>query len=288
MLILKNNLKQIINKWRLKNKELEESDNTENKTGISLTRISFLLYSISIIAVTFLLSVLILVFTSFKMYLPGYSDVLNTIIQSNLELDSLYEKSIQTDIYIENLRRILTSDISYDSKSDIKIPKDSLIVISSEILSERTQVELDFIKSFEDEEKYNLSELITQKAAEGLVFITPVKGVIRRDKDLNQDQTSLDILCAKNALISSPLEGVILNACYSIKDKNQVIILHKNNFISIFKNIVSLRKYSGDKVRAGEIIGIMSSKNYDENQPVLNYELWHNKNKVDPEEYINF
>ena len=180
------------------------------------------------------------------------------------------------------------SDISYDSKSDIKIPKDSLIVISSEILSERTQVELDFIKSFEDEEKYNLSELITQKAAEGLVFITPVKGVIRRDKDLNQDQTSLDILCAKNALISSPLEGVILNACYSIKDKNQVIILHKNNFISIFKNIVSLRKYSGDKVRAGEIIGIMSSKNYDENQPVLNYELWHNENKVDPEEYINF
>ena len=261
MLILKNNLKQIINKWRLKNKELEESDNPENKTGISLTRISFLLYSISIIAVTFLLSVLILVFTSFKMYLPGYSDVLNTIIQSNLELDSLYEKSIQTDIYIENLRRILTSDISYDSKSDIKIPKDSLIVISSEILSERTQVELDFIKSFEDEEKYNLSELITQKAAEGLVFITPVKGVIRRDKDLNQDQTSLDILCAKNALISSPLEGVILNACYSIKDKNQVIILHKNNFISIFKNIVSLRKYSGDKVRAGEIRGIMSSKN---------------------------
>ncbi len=258
---------------------------------ISLTRAQLILGGFVVFITFYLFSVITCIYTPFKVFLPGYMDISTKaeVIQNNFDMDSLYIKSGKVDNYLENLRRILASESVQKFEEDYSIPSDSLIFISAQSLPDRSQLELDFVRSFEEEEKYNLSELITHNAAEGLSFVRPLKGVIRREtENVTATGNSLNILCARNSLVSNPLEGTIISAEYSVNNKHIVVVLHKNNFISIFKNIHSLRKETNSKILTGEIIGTMSDRELDDSQPLLVYELWHNGIMVNPEEYINF
>ena len=263
---------------------------SSNRKQITINKTQGLLCGIILFILFYFFSVIRCSYTPFRDFLPGYVEFSTKaeVIQNNVDMDSLYLKSRKIENYMENLRRILNAEVEYALDQEFLIPSDTLIYLSAEDLPGRTDSEIDFIKNFEEEEKYNLSELISHNAAEGLSFISPVKGVINKRRSILDTENTLEILCARNALVSNPLEGVMINTDYTIKDKYAIVVLHKNNFISIFKNIPTLRKNIGEKILTGEIIGVMSTKSQDETQPQLIYELWHNGNRVNPEEYINF
>ena len=61
------------------------------------------------------------------------------------------------------------------------------------------------------------------------------------------------------------------------------------HFTSIPDNYSPLAKRSGDKVKAGEVLGYTGvSKQNSSKQGVFKFELWYNGTPVNPENYLTF
>ena len=145
---------------------------------------SFRLSQLSAFAVLALFAFLLIAVTSFiiiktpiRNYLPGYLDVevREEIVENALRADSL-ERMIRIHaLYLDNVTGILSGTISLDSIQEI----DSLARINLEYEIPRGEKEAEFVKEFEEEEKYNLAVFNPNPVpTDGVFFYKPVNGII--------------------------------------------------------------------------------------------------------------
>ena len=87
-------------------------------------------------------------------------------------------------------------------------------------------------------------------------------------------------------------EGTVTDVYWSDKYGNVIQIQHSDNMISKYAYLFQTSKNIGDKVIAGEVIGFVGNDELNSNNNPINYklyfELWHNGNRVNPQNYIVF
>lgn len=261
------------------------SDNTFNEIwSIKLSRTKVV---ISVIVLIFSIATIIstiIVGTPLKTLLPGYlkSDLRKGNVTNILRIDSLERNIIDNTLYLNNIKDILTDNISPDSLKSAQllseIPLDSLKVA--------TDREKEFIKQFDEKEKFNLS-ILTPLAAEGIVFSTPVLGgVILPYPDNYSFNNGINIQTPKSAPVSAIYDGTVIDKYYGIESGLSIAIQHPNGFISKYTGLSAPFISKGDKVTAGQRIATV-----DESENKLNiftFELWHEGLPVNPKEYITF
>ncbi|MEF9923788.1 MAG: M23 family metallopeptidase [Muribaculaceae bacterium] len=262
------------------------SENTFNELwSIKLSRVKVVISSIIIIAaIAFLVSAFI-VMTPIKTLLPGYlkSDVRNDNIQAALRLDSLDREVAIKDKYLNNLRNILTDNITIDTTIDKHL---STPIVSIDSFQQASQREKDFLKQFDESEKYNLS-ILTPLAAEGILFSSPLTGVILPNpKDYNYSD-GIKIRVARNSPIASIYDGVVVALNHSIENGTSIIIQHPNGFISTYSNLSISFIEKGNKIIAGQRIA-MANEDGKSSNSIVKLELWHEGLPVNPQEYISF
>ena len=83
-----------------------------------------------------------------------------------------------------------------------------------------------------------------------------------------------------NENVASVLNGVVMYVNCEINNVHTMIIKH-TDYMSIYRGLKRPLKQIGDRVQAGECIGIAR-------EGQLGYELWKNDLAVDPEKLIAF
>lgn len=240
-----------------------------------------------LLAVLFVFFVVFLILaTPLRNYLPGYlnAELRTELVENRMRLDSLTEQNLRRSIYLDNIRAILKGEVVYDSVA----PMDSLVIIPPDSLPTKSKREQQYVARFAEEEKYNLTILTQNAPAEGLIFYPPVKGVIAKGFDPANNITGIEILCARNASVTTPLEGTVIFTGYTVNDGYVMQIQHNDGYISVFKNLHQPLKQVNQRVAGGNLIGMMAKGDATEAQPKLYYELWHKGIALNPENYINF
>ncbi|MDR1331628.1 MAG: M23 family metallopeptidase [Tannerella sp.] len=244
---------------------------------------SVLLFACSLIAVT----AIVIIKTPIRNYLPGYLDkeVRNEIIRNVLRADSL-EAALQThSLYLKNMSEILAGDIVPDS---IPYP-DSIDFINANYDIQRSEYEEDFVKAFEEEEKYSLTGLTANPiATEGLFFYKPVNGIISSHYDKDGGHPGVDLVAAPKENVLATLDGTVIYTGYDAEYGNVIALQHKNGFISIYKHNEVLLKAMSTRVVAGEAIAIIGNTGELSTGPHLHFELWYRGESVNPEDCIAF
>jgi murein DD-endopeptidase MepM/ murein hydrolase activator NlpD len=235
----------------------------------------------------------IIIATPIRYYLPGYLDaeVREKAIRSAIKADSLEQQQKYQEAYIDNLRSIFDGTVQIDSVKRL----DTISVSENDPLLKKTNVEKEYTKRYEEDEKYNLSVLSSPEGnpMEGVVFFRPVEGVILNGFDPNKGRFGITVSTLPKETVAATLEGVVVFAGYDIKTGHTIQIQHKNGFISMYKYNSLLLKKTGDKVQTGEAIALLEAKK-DEGKdaaaarPYLEFELWYKGNAVNPENYISF
>ena len=230
----------------------------------------------------------IIIATPIRYYLPGYLDteVREKAIRSAIRADSLEQQLKYQQAYINNLHDIFSGTRSFDSIKMI----DTINVSEYDPLLLKSEAEKEYIKRYEEEERYNLSVLTAPASSpmEGLVFFKPANGVIVSKFNLAKANFGITIKTSAKETVLATLEGTIIFAGYDINTGYTVKIQHKNGFVSIYRYNSMLLKKSGDKVRTGEAIATIDGTNGDKNELLLEFELWYKGNAVNPENYISF
>jgi len=245
----------------------------------------------SVFIVLFFISLALLSYTPLKSLLP---DDLNPKLREQLvseafRVDSLADVMDKQTKYIVVLKDIISGDIPVDTlmKMGKNIPLDTLVNHHLELMRP-TKREIKFRENYEESEKYNLSILSEQPKVEGLLFYQPIKGKIVTVFNPKLKNFGVEIQISDMRPTLSVLDGTVLFTGYTADYGYVIEIQHNNDYISVYKYNSELLKKQGDKVKAGEAIGIVGKNPNAAGLPHLYFELWHKGIALNPQDYIVF
>ncbi len=148
----------------------------------------------------------------------------------------------------------------------------------------------EYVKQYEQEEKYTLNVFTPTTPIDGKLFYTPLKGEIVQGYDPHAGHFGVEVQCPRNTAVSSVLDGTIVSAGYTPDYGYVVSIQHSNNYLSIYKYNSGILKAIGEKVLGGEKIAVTGwEKGKSSKQScTAEFQLWHMGQSLNPEKYITF
>ena len=238
---------------------------------------------------------LIIVFTPVGEYLPGYVNekAREQQVKELLRVDSLNNEIAKQDRYIRNIKAIMSG-----VEPDSILPPDTLNTKEGFPI-ETTELEGRFADKFEQEEKYNLtSQAKAVGALQELHMFRPAGGIVISKFDANLRHYGVDIAQNPGEGVLAVLDGTVIMSDYTANDGYMLVVQHKQNLTSVYRNCRTLLKRVGDKVIGGEAIATLGKETVADNEsettennirkPYLHFELWHRGEALDPEIYIAF
>ena len=284
---MKNKRKAFWHNFKFKYKLTITNENTlEEVVAIHVSKLNGVSVLLLTVTVIFLIAAFIITFTPLRNYLPGYmnSEVREQVVRNALRADSLQWVLERQRMYIMNIQDIISGKIKADSVQSI----DSLTTIRSEELMERTKAEEDFLRQYEETERYNLTTIDNAPAVTGLIFFRPTRGMVSSEFDANKKHYGIDIAASPNESVLSTLDGTVILATYTADTGYVIQVQHGQNLVSVYKHCGSLLKKVGDTVKAGEAIALVGNTGEKTTGPHLHFEIWNRGRALDPAKYIVF
>ncbi len=282
---MKNKRKKFWRNFKFKYKLTITNENTlEEVIGIHVSKLNGVSVLLLAFTVIFLVAATIIAFTPLRNYLPGYmnSEVRELVVTNALRVDSLQQLLNRQNMYIMNIQDIFSGKVKADTVASI----DSLTMVRSEELMERTEAEEQFRKQYEESERYNLTTMDHASATLGLVFYRPTRGMISSGFDANEKHFGIDIAANPNESVLATLDGTVILSTYTAETGYVIQVQHAQNIVSVYKHCGSLLKKVGDTVKAGEAIALVGNTGEKTTGPHLHFELWSKGRALDPSKYI--
>jgi murein DD-endopeptidase MepM/ murein hydrolase activator NlpD len=274
------------NKMRFKYKLSFLNENTlEEVFTFHLSRLSGLLALALFVVFLITLTSVVIIKTPIRNYLPGYldSEIRQEMIGNALKTDSLEQRLFMQSKYLENVSAILRGDMKVD-----EIPKIDSLVDNSNIRLEKSDITTEFIRNYEEEERYNLNASNTKRPVDNITFFKPVKGMVSSPFNMQEKHYGIDVAATPKSSVISTLKGTVIYAGFDANAGYVIHVQHANGFVSVYKHNAVLLKGEGDEVTGGEAIALVGSTGNFSTGDHLHFELWFKGKPIDPAEYINF
>jgi len=275
-------------KMRFKYKLSFLNENTlEEVFALRLSRLSGLLTLLAFAVFLITLTAIVIIKTPIRNYLPGYldSEIRRDIIVNALRTDSLQQQLVVQSKYLDNVNALLRGDMQVD-----QVYKIDSVTNGSTVNLEKSKQTADFVRNYEDEEKYNLDATrpASQPRPDVVFFYKPVKGIISSPFSLQEKHYGIDIAATPKESVLATMKGTVFYAGFDPNFGYVIQIQHPNGFISIYKHNAILLKKEGDTVDSGEVIALVGNTGSLSTGDHLHFELWYRGKPVDPRDYINF
>jgi len=161
------------------------------------------------------------------------------------------------------------------------------------------------ISNLEKEREQRRKELERQRALSGVSsdnpflssrgkLIWPAKGEVVSHFGIQKhptlktitDNSGIDINVRMGTPVVSVLDGVITTITYIRGFGNTVIIDHGSGFYTVYAHVENIRVSENDYVTANSVIADVGQSG-SLSGPLLHFEIWRNKTKLNPEDWLN-
>lgn len=281
-------LLDFVEKMRFRYRVSIMNENTlEESWHTRLSRFTVFLYAVSLFLTTFILLTIFIFLTPLKHYLPGYQDSGNRslIVQNSLKTDSIARALEHQEAYLNVLKDIIAGNPRNDTVATL----DSVgLKERAQLLMEKAKREKEFVREYEEKEKYNLSSIKTDVNEKRYVFFRPVTGVVASKFNPQEGKFGIMIITSPHENVLSVLEGTVVNATFTFDYGWIISVQHTDDYISIYKNNTKLLKRAGDLVKAGESIAVTGNEEGKNKGNSFYFELWQKGKPIDPQSVIAF
>jgi len=278
------------NKYRL---VFMNDDTLEERLTFRLSRLNvFVALGTLTILLIFLTSILI-AFTPLREYIPGYSSVglQKKLYELNLKTDSIEKALNRKNVYLQNIRDVINGKDLTENKPLVK----DTVHKYGDIRMKRSEDDSLLRLDVESKAKYNLYKAesgegpgTAKGSIGGVLFFTPLKGVITNGFDAGKKHYAVDVVAKQNEAIKTVLDGRVILAAWTLETGFVVAIQHSQNIVSVYKHNSALLIKEGDYVKAGEPVAIIGETGELSTGPHLHFELWYEGKPVNPKDYISF
>lgn len=289
----KNLFKSIFSDIKIKYKIVVTNELTFDDVFVfRLSRMNFfMLFGIvTIISIAF--TVFIIWITPLKEYIPGYASVdeIKQVYINQSRIDSLRQSYNQEVRYRENFQNVILLGKSVEG-ADTMMPARNSDIDYDNIADNKSSEEKELQEKWDKVNSYDLVYTASQQDSKGIgrfVFYTPVHGTLTNGFDPQNNHYGVDIVCKKDAVVKSSLDGRVIFAEWTYQGGYIITIQHDGDLVSSYKHNSSLLKKQGDIVKAGDPISIIGNTGKLSSGPHLHFELWYENNAVNPADFINF
>lgn len=280
--------KRLLSKYRI----VIVNDKTfEDVSSFKLNLLNVFGASTTLVFLFILSTVLLLVLTPLKEYIPGYSSsgLKQTAVELALKVDSLENESRQNQIYLTAIKKALLGevDITKESIDSLKIAQKPINQIEHK---EPGAKDLQLREMVRLEDKYNIFTEAKPKVSQ--ILFSPINGEMIKKYDPGSFHFGVDFRAPKNTPVKAIAKGSVLFVDWTIKDGYTIIVLHEEGLISVYKHLTTLTKSEYDYVSSGEVLGLYDG-NYDEDSinksiKYFHFELWKDSYPLDGSIFIDF
>ena len=253
------------------------NENTFNTVwSVKLSRFKVWLLSLAIVGAIVCVLAILFLGTPLRALLPGYlmPEERHNHVSNTLRIDSLQDVMDVHNLYMANLRAILTDQISPDSVRTA----DSLANVTDTLLT-ASHREQKFVRAWEERERYNLS-VVTPMAAKAMSFHKPVINAVAD----TTDASVLMLTAPRQASVMAIHNGLVIERSYEPGCGFSIIIQHPNDFISRYSQMSDVFVRKGDHVQRGQSIGLVSTQA----KTPLGVELWHKGTTTRPAQLLGY
>ena len=217
------------------------NENTlEEVIGIHVSKLNGFSVLLAACTVIFLLAAIIIVFTPLRNYLPGYmnSGVRSQVVTNALKADSLVEALERQNRYIMNIQDIFSGKVDVDTVQSI----DSLTIIRTEELMNRSKEEDDFRRKYEEQERAAAVAGTDDHTLPDLLFFRPTRGMVVKDFAPSRHHYGVDMAASVDESVLAALDGTVMLVVQTADSGVLIQIQHEQNFISVYKHCGPSRK----------------------------------------------
>jgi murein DD-endopeptidase MepM/ murein hydrolase activator NlpD len=277
-------LKKLYTKRRL---VILNEDSFEETFSLKLNLMNvFVVGSMGAIFIIFV-TTYIIAFTPLREYIPGYasSKLKQEALEMAIKSDSLEQSVKINNAYITSIKKVLTGDLEY-----AKLNKDSIKALDPEGIDDAliapTENEKVLREKVIKEDKFNVFDSAQPKVS--FVLFAPVQGTIIEKYSPKNKHLAVTLALGKNTPIKSIGAGTIIFSDWTPSSGYVVIIRHKDDILSVYKNAASVTKSQGNIVKSGEVIALAGTSTPQKTNATLRFELWKDGFPIDPTQFINF
>lgn len=270
---------------------IRNEENFAEKKTVSFTYAKVILILTGAFLITLGLSVYLVTFTLEQWLDPRYAQSQSNrqLLNLSMKIDSLESEMLIKDQYVTNIKKVVSGDAEdFTSLEDLS---EGASLSSSEIAFEESIQPIDsqFRAEFEQED---LSALTFQAGNDGefreLYLFSPLEGIVSDEFNPKANHFGTDIVSKENEPVKCVADGVVIFSSWTLDSGYVLGIQHRGNLISVYKHNSELLKNVGSFVTGGEIVAIIGNTGELTSGPHLHFELWHNGNPVNPQEYVAF
>ena len=279
---------RLTNKYQL---VIRNEDNLAEKTSMGFTYAKLLVVAASAFLLIFVGSLILSKTLLAKWFDPKYEQTEQNkkLYALAVKVDSLSIEVDRKDQFIQNLQRILSGDTS----SGFVDPAKSLTVRNEPSKTtgnlKLAASDSQFRKEFEQTEFSTISLNDSKyRDLQGIFFFTPITGFISERYDAKKAHYGVDVVAKTNEPVKCVADGTVVMASWTQDSGYVIAVQHRGNLVSVYKHNAGLLKKVGSFVNAGDIISIVGNSGEMTDGPHLHFELWHNGNSLNPEEFVTF
>lgn len=280
-------LARLRSKYRL---SLVDESSFEERLSFKLSRMNVILLFTGLFTLHGLLVAAVIVLTPLKRYIPGYADQRTKLnaYRATLKADSLQEALAVRDLYLDNLRKVLSGRAPADSAtlfnplSSTPGAADLKPGLTDSLLREQVRRDEAFSVNAASD------RAIEGAGLSGILFFPPLRGVVTQPHDHRDRHYGIDIVSAADEAVKACLDGTVVLASWTSDGGNVLQVQHAGDLMSVYKHNAVLLRKEGDRVKAGEAIAIVGNSGELTSGPHLHFELWHRGEPVDPQAYMVF
>ena len=255
-------------------------DNGEERWSADISPLKLTTIGVAIVTLIFGVLLLLVAYTPILDLLPGYrtnaAQSREMLIHNIVRIDSLERKINDMLTYNEN--RILV--VNGKTPAIQSVQKDSLEQNKEFVAPSKADSLLR--KKMENDERYRFNEAGVAASLNG---VAPMYGVIS-ERFNAKNLLGIRMNGAKAAQVSAVADGVIVAKEWSPEAGYSVVIQHKDNYLSVYRNLSEVLASKGERVKGSQAIGTAAGKETDKS--VLEFELWRDGSAVNPELYLIF
>jgi murein DD-endopeptidase MepM/ murein hydrolase activator NlpD len=278
---------KLLNKYRV----VVVNDRTfEDVYSFKLNLLNVVGGSTTLIFLLILSTVILLVLTPIKEYIPGYSssELKQKTIELALKVDSLEEEAYKNTAYIHAVKKALLGEVEITKESidSLRLSGNPVNAIEHKQPSEKDLELREFVRL---EDKYNIFTEETPRVNQ--VLFSPVDGEVVRKYDPSTYHFGVDFLVSKNTPVKAIAKGTVLFVDWTIKDGHTIIVLHEGGLISVYKHLSTLTKSEYETVKSGEVLGLHDGEKTEsttEDSQYFHFELWKDNYPLDATLFIDF
>lgn len=99
------------------------------------------------------------------------------------------------------------------------------------------------------------------------------------------NNTGIDIETPKGAMARAVFPGVV-SSIFNLDGFNSIVMVRHGEYLTVYANVVDLQVRKGDSVKGGQNLGRIYSDPDDSDRTVLHFEVRHERDKLDPLQWV--